>query len=444
MTKEELTVKWKKVLDVLSTDSFSTIKVDTWLRPLTPEKIDEKEGIIWVSYDSTNSVSFTIAKGNFSTFQAAFVQEFNREFELRSIESESTIDPDEITEGDGDSEIWNIRYSFENFVSGPNNRLALAVSLAVADGYNKDYNPLFLYGGSGLGKTHLLHSIGQSFQKKYPQKKVCYTSSEAFVNEFVKSVQEKTMNEFRNKYRNLDMFLLDDVQFIAGKEGTEEELFNTFDELSSKQKQIIFTSDKPPKDLGDMPDRLKTRFSQGMVVDIQPPDYETRSAILIQKINQKGYPMNENMMEVVDLIAQSIPNNIRELEGALNRVLAQSTLLGETPSKALVRIVLTEVFDAKEKEITPNLIKKEVANHFGIKISDIESSKRSRDIAFPRQIAIYLMRKFTTLSTNKIGEEFGGRDHTTVMHSYEKIEEDLKRDENLKKLIHNLEKHINS
>ncbi len=444
MNNAELTLNWKRALDLLYEDPANRLKVDSWFRPLLPYRIDESKGIIYCSSQDSNSFAKNMVNRNQAILRGALFQVIGRDYQVQIID-EKDITPEEHSQVDpffGEEEYLNPRYSFENFVTGPNNRLAMAACLAIADGYSPEYNPLFLYGDSGLGKTHLLHAIGQYVKKNSPERKVLYVSSEVFTNELIACIKEKKMEEFRSKYRNLDILLIDDIQFIAGKPQTEEEIFHTFEALHRASKQIVFSSDKPPRELGNMPERLITRFGWGMIADIQPPDYETRAAILQQKASQEGFDIDSDMKEVIDLIAQSIPSNIRELEGAFTRVVFQAAALNQKITKNLVKQVLTDVFNTKDQEITPANIKRSVANYFGIKVQEMESSNRSRSIAYPRQVAIYLIRKHTNLSLPRIGEEFGGRDHTTILHSCEKIAKDIKTSESLRTTIENIEKQI--
>jgi len=269
---------------------------------------------------------------------------------------------------------------------------------------------------------------------------VLYVSSEMFTNELIKAISEKKNEAFRNKYRTVDILLFDDVQFVQGRESTEEEVFNTFDTLYHTGKQIVFSSDRPPKELGNIPDRLRSRFTWGMVADIQSPDYETRMAILTKTAEIDGIVVTENITEVLDVIAQNIQTNIRELEGAFTRVIAHASLTNEKITKEFAKSVLKEVFTIKNKEISPSLIKKTLAGFFGIKGSELESAKRSRNIVYPRQIAIYLIREKTNYSLPKIGEQFGNRDHTTIRHSYEKIIEELRTSEELRTTVSNIER----
>lgn len=437
MTNSELKSKWKTVLDTCPTDKVSAVKLDQWYRPLSPTSIDEDKAVIYFVATETNPMLKNMVNINYSIVRDSIVQIFGKEYKIELIEAEDT----ESLEDTPDFSYQH--YTFDSFVSGPNNRLALAASLAIAERFTPEYNPLFIYGGSGLGKTHLLAAIAHYVKENDPNKKVLYITTEAFTNELVKAIRENSTSEFHEKYRKVDILLLDDIQFIAGKEATEEEVFNTFNALYSANKQVVLSSDKPPKDLKTLPDRLVTRFSQGMIADIQAPDYETRVAILQQKLEEKGVSVDQGLAEVVDLIAQNITDNIRELEGALTRVIGMASLTGEKINKEYAKSILKDVFNIREKEVTPENIKKSVAEFYGVKIADLESSKRSRVFVGPRQVAMFLIRKHTALSLPQIGQEFGGRDHTTVMHSCEKIEEELKNNASLAEKINIIESQFN-
>ena len=322
----------------------------------------------------------------------------------------------------------NPKYTFDTFVIGNSNRFAHAACVAVAESPARAYNPLFLYGGVGLVKTHFMHAIGHSIMKEQNDAKVVYVSSEKFTNELINSIKSDKNEEFRDKYRNVDILLIDDIQFIAGKEGTQEEFFHTFNALHEANKQIIISSDRPPKEIPTLEDRLRSRFEMGLIADIQPPDFETRIAILKTKAQIENIDIPN---EVMNYIATYIKSNIRELEGALTRVVAYSSLINKDISYDLAVEALKDIVTTSEsQEISVNRIKEKVSTAFGIKMDDFNSKKRTRTIAYPRQIAMYLSRELTDLSLPKIGNEFGGRDHTTVIHAHDKISKDLELEKN--------------
>ena len=335
----------------------------------------------------------------------------------------------------------NPKYKFDSFVIGNSNRFAHAACLAVAEAPAKAYNPLFIYGGVGLGKTHLMHAIGHYILQNNPKAKVVYVSSEKFTNELINSIKDDKNEEFRTKYRNVDVLLIDDVQFIGGKERTQEEFFHTFNTLHENNKQIILSSDRPPKEIPTLEDRLRSRFEWGLIADIQPPDFETRIAILKKKADVENLNIPN---EVMVYIATKIKSNIRELEGALIRIVAFSSLTNKEISVDLASEALKDIISNKQsRQVTIELIQDIVANYYNLRIEDFKSARRTRNIAYPRQIAMYLCRKLTDMSLPKIGEEFGGRDHTTVIHAYEKISAGLKKDESLKNAIGDITKKIN-
>ncbi len=320
------------------------------------------------------------------------------------------------------------QYTFENFVVGKSNEYAHAVARAVADNPGTKYNPVFIWGGVGLGKTHLMHAIGNSLQRNFPEKRIMYVTCDQFVNEFIESIHASDPNatkNFRAKYRKLDVLMMDDVQFLANKEGTQEEMFHTFNELYLADKQIILSSDRPPKEI-KIEERLKTRFATGVIADIQPPNLETRIAILQKKCSNKGYALN---IKVLTLIAEKITNNIREMEGMLNRIISYSTLVGGDPNDMnLVQDALKDYADASSDIITIDQVVKASCEYFRVKREDLIGKKKNKEIVVPRQICIYLICDILGQSVPlaSIGEYFGGRDHTTVMHARDKISEEIK------------------
>ena len=325
------------------------------------------------------------------------------------------------------------KYVFENFIIGNSNRFAHAAALAVAEAPAKVYNPLFLYSASGLGKTHLMHAIGNRILKNSPQAKVLYISSETFTNELINSIQNNAMEAFRNKYRNIDVLLIDDIQFLRKKESTQEEFFHTFEALHRAEKQIIITSDRKPSELDTLEERLTSRFGWGLIADIQPPDLETRMAILHNMAAKDDIDFPK---DVILLMASSITKNIRELEGAYTKVIAYSQFSKEPISLDLTKKALKDFnLDTAQKIISVDSIQQMVASRFKIKKDDFLAKKRTRNVAFPRQIAMYLCRELTDYSLPRIGDFFGGRDHTTVIHACEKISKDMTADPHLKMLV---------
>ena len=331
--------------------------------------------------------------------------------------------------------VLNSKYTFETFVVGPSNRFAQAACLAVAESPAKSYNPLFIYGPVGLGKTHLMQAIGQEILMRNPETKVVYITSERFTNQLINAIKTGTTMKFREKYRHVDCLLIDDIHFIAGKEATMEEFFNTFNALYDAHKQIVVSSDKPPKEIFNMEERLVSRFEWGLVTDIQPPDFETRTAILRKKAERENLNIRD---EVTFFIADKIKSNIRELEGALIRVVAYSKLVGKEVDEAVAYEVLKDMIMENQKKITVDLIQRIVADYFEVRPSDMTAKRRSRSVAYPRHIAMYLSREMTTLSFPELGEQFGGRDHTTVLYACEKIKKDIKKDQKTKSLVDKL------
>jgi chromosomal replication initiator protein len=329
----------------------------------------------------------------------------------------------------------NNKYVFDEFVAGSSNQFAYAAAMAVANNPATTYNPLFIYGGVGLGKTHLVNAIGNAIIKKNPGMRVCYYTSEKFMNELINSLRYAKMDEFRNKFRSMDVLLIDDVQFIAGKERTQEEFFHTFNALYESHKQIVVTSDKFPKEIPGLEERLRSRFEWGLIADIQPPDVETKQAILKMKAEQNGIELPE---DVTQFLATSVSSNVRELEGFLIRIGAYASLTSTPVSLAMAREILKDILVEKNKEITVEEIQKNVASHFGIKVVDIKSPKRLKALVLPRQIAMYLARQLTTCSYPEIGERFGGKDHSTIIHAIKKIEKQMDTDFQLRSTINNI------
>ena len=326
----------------------------------------------------------------------------------------------------------NPKYTFSTFVVGNNNRFAHAAALAVAEAPAASYNPLFIYGGVGLGKTHLMHAIGNEILKNNKNSKILYVTSEVFTNELINAIKDNTSDQFRNKYRNIDVLLIDDIQFIAGKERCQEEFFHTFNTLYESGKQIILSSDRTPKDIPLLEDRLKSRFEWGIIADISNPDYETRLAILRKKAQLDKIIIDD---EILTAIATRIDSNIRELEGTLNKLIAKASLTNSQITMEMAERAINDIVAQQEKVISAEFIQDTVAKYFNVNPKDLKGSKRSNDITFPRQIAMYLCRNVANMSLPQIGKDFGKRDHTTVMHACNKIEQDIKTNSNTKLIV---------
>ncbi len=431
---------WKDVLNLIKVE-ITEVSFNTWLKTIDPINLDEANNKIVLAAPNEFTKGILVAR-YMNLIQSALEQVTNNKFSIDFIipgEIKNYINEEEKEEVKDETtnlSRLNPKYTFDTFVIGNSNRFAHAASLAVAEAPAQTYNPLFLYGGVGLGKTHLMHAIGHFILEQDPSSKVVYVSSEKFTNELINSIRESRNEEFRNKYRNIDVLLVDDIQFIAGKEGTQEEFFHTFNALHEANKQIIISSDRAPKEIPTLEDRLRSRFEWGLITDIQAPDLETRIAILRKKANIENIEIDD---EVLLYIATKIRSNIRELEGALIRIVAYSSLTNSDINLELAEEALKDIIsENKVVEITPDLIKKFVAKEYGISLDDFSSKRRTRAIAYPRQIAMYLTRELTDLSLPKIGEEFGGRDHTTVIHAYEKISDELSTDDILKNKLDKL------
>ena len=439
---------WNAVLDNIQ-DKVSKPSFDTWLKSTKAIALDRNTLTIsvpsqfakeWLENQYTELISEVIEEITGSPLETKFdVPEPHEEMNDPSLMKSPKQQTDKTK---STKSMLNDKYTFDTFVIGAGNRFAHAASLAVAEAPARAYNPLFIYGGVGLGKTHLMHAIGHYVQEHDPDAKVVYITSEKFTNEFINSIMENESSRFRNKYRSVDVLLIDDIQFIAGKESTQEEFFHTFNTLHEENKQIIISSDRPPKEIPTLEDRLRSRFEWGLITDITPPDLETRIAILNKKAKAEGLDIPN---EVMLYIANQIDTNIRELEGALIRVVAYSSLVNEDIDAALAADALKDIIPSnKPKIITVENIQEEVAKKYNIRMEDFAAKKRTKSIAFPRQIAMYLSREMTDLSLPKIGEEFGGRDHTTVIHAHDKISKLLEEDEALNHNVEELKESIKS
>ena len=445
---------WESVLDKIK-EITTQISFETWFLPLKIRRIDQDLNIVYIEVNSDNRSEFiitTIKNRYLSTLETSFKEVLSDSFRVvlkdsdqyksEEVKEEPKIKPKkQLLDKE---KIFNPRFNFENFVVGNSNKYAHAAALAVAESPSEAYNPLFIYGGSGLGKTHLMHAIGIYLLENNPKLNVLYVSSEMFTNELIKALNTHKMNEFKSKYRKADVLLIDDIQFLEGKESTQEEFFHTFNSLYDSNKQIIISSDKAPNKLVNLEERLRSRFQWNLIADIQPADYETRVAILLKKAENMGINTDENpeIYDVACMIAEKIKDNIRELEGALIRVVSFSQLLNEKLDKNFTKRTLKDIFSNVERTVTPEKIKKTVCKYYGIKITDIESSKKTNNIAFPRQIAMYLIREMTDYSLPKIGQFFGGKHYTTVLYACEKIDDELSMDKNLREVIENIKEEI--
>src|SRR6201981_70326 len=330
----------------------------------------------------------------------------------------------------------NSRYTFDNFVIGNGNQFARAAALAVAERPSRAYNPLFLYGGVGMGKTHLMHAIGHEVKRRQPSTNICYVSAEKFTNEMITSLRNDRMTSFRDRFRTVDVLLIDDIQFIAQKERTQEEFFHTFNALHESMKQIVIASDRPPKELAEIEDRLRSRFEWGLIADIQPPDLETKVAILQKKAEQEKVTLPT---DVALYVASNIRSNVRELEGALIRLVAHSSLIGAEITLPYAQQVLKNFIDSQARKVTIEAIQRAVAEQFGMKVSDLKQKNNSRNVVVPRQIAMYLAKQMTEASLPEIGRQFGNKHHTTVMHSIAKIDEQRRNDKDLHRTLNKLQ-----
>ena len=442
---------WEEIKESLRKEyDLSDISFRTWVSPLKygstegdVVKIlipsDQGHALKYISNKYKSYFQVTISEKMAKTYDITFVLEKDAQNEDASVNPSKNINS-VISEQAN----LNAKYKFDTFIVGSNNKFAHSASLAVAESPGEVYNPLFLYGGAGLGKTHLMHSIGHFILEQNPDTKVLYVTSEAFTNEVIESIRSgnaAAMTKLRDKYRNVDVLMVDDVQFIIGKESTQEEFFHTFNVLHSAGKQIVLSSDKPPKEMETLDDRFRSRFEWGLIADIQPPDYETRVAILLR--NSESFD-KEIDMSIIDYIASNIKSNIRELEGAFNKVIALSKLNHVDLTIDLAEEALKDIiYPNKPKEITPALIINTVAEHYGISPEDITSKRRNSEFVLPRQIVMYLCRQLTDVSYINVGKILGKKDHTTIIHGDKKITEDIKTNEELKNNIETIIKKIN-
>ena len=433
--KDELLTKLKELLK----DEVSKISYDTWMNPLGIKSI-EGDNIVFTTVseyqkdfieNKYRSLVFNTLRYITNKDWTFSVVDLSKENDSGNIIKDQQT---EVTEAELElnRQTLNPKYTFETFVVGNNNRFAHAAALAVGNEPGKSYNPLFLYGGVGLGKTHLMHAIGNRILENNQKSNVLYVTSEKFTNQLINSIKDNKTEMFRNIYRNIDVLLIDDIQFIAGKDRVQEEFFHTFNTLREDGKQIIISSDKPPRDIQFLEDRLKSRFEWGLLADISCPDYETRLAILRKKSQDENIIIDDSILSD---IATKIDSNIRELEGVLNKIVARASLTHSPITIELAENIINEFKYESEKVISCDFIKETVAKYFSINKDELAGEKRSNDIAFPRQIAMYLCREIANMSFPQIGTDFGGRDHSTVMHAYNKIKKEVKEKNNTKLIV---------
>lgn len=449
---DEIKNKWDEIKEILRREyDLTDISYETWVAPLKLYKVEDDVVTILIPSEQAHALNY-ITKKYESCFKVTITELMNHNYEIAFVLEKDTT-PDNSSElspiSKGISNInyenanLNSKYKFDTFVVGSNNKFAHSAALAVAESPGEAYNPLYLYGGAGLGKTHLMHSIGHFVLEQNPNTKVLYVTSEQFTNEVIESIRSgnaAAMTKLREKYRTVDVLLIDDVQFIIGKESTQEEFFHTFNVLHSAGKQIILSSDKPPKEMETLEERFRSRFEWGLIADIQPPDYETRMAILRKNAETYDKEIDD---EIIKYIATNIKSNIRELEGALNKVMANARLNKKELTIALAEDALKDViYPDQVREITPQLIVDIVSEHFNISKEDITSKKRNAEYVLPRQIIMYLCRNMTDASLQNIGKLLSKKDHTTVLHGIKKIEEKINTDEELKNKIETIKKKI--
>lgn len=430
----------KKIRSQLSEQNYNT-----WIKPIRFKKIDDD--IIkltvpnkfiknWIKDNYQSKLEKIAAEEGFLNYRL----DISISEEGSKTESENKIDEKEnkkefIKNKNEDNSNLNKKYTFDTFVSGSSNQFAHAAAYAVSNNPATTYNPLFIYGGVGLGKTHIIHAIGNEVLKNNKHLKVSYYSSEKFTNELINSLRHARMNEFRNKFRSIDILLIDDIQFIAGKKSTQEEFFHTFNALYESHKQIVITSDKFPKEIPDLEERLRSRFEWGLIADIQAPDTETKNAILKMKADQNNIDIPD---EVINFLANSVTSNVRELEGYLIRIGAYASLTSTEINLEMSKDILKNILTENNSEITIEKIQKTVADHFQIKVSELKSPKRLKNLVFPRQISMYICRKLTNMSYPEIGAKYGGKDHSTIIHAIKKIEKKLQEDIYTRNLVENL------
>ena len=451
---DDIKENWPAIKETIRREyNISDISYQTWVEPLEFHNVTDDVVNIIIPSDQAHALNYISSKYK-SFFQVTITEMYDHNYDVKFIlEKDVVIDESSEKELSRHTTFYNInyenanlnlKYKFDTFVVGSNNKFAHSASLAVAESPGETYNPLYLYGGPGLGKTHLMHSIGHFILEQNPEKKVLYVTSEEFTNEVIESIRSgnaASMTKLREKYRTVDVLMVDDVQFIIGKESTQEEFFHTFNVLHSAGKQIVLSSDKPPKEIETLDERFRSRFEWGLIADIQPPDYETRMAILRKNAESCDRQIDD---EIIEYIATNIKSNIRELEGAFNKIIAFAKLNKVDLTLSLAEEALKDViYPNKTKEITPALIINVVAEHFGVRPEDITSKKRNSEFVQPRQVVMYLCRELTDTSLINVGKLLGKKDHTTVIHGVNKITAEIQNNEDFKNKIDIIIKKIN-
>ncbi|MCI7791945.1 MAG: chromosomal replication initiator protein DnaA [Lachnospiraceae bacterium] len=448
----EIKEKWDEIKEIVRREyDLTEISYNTWIAPLKLHKVENNVVTILIPSEQAHALNYISNKYK-SYFQVTISELMNHTYDISFLlEKDTDIDQNSemspvskgISNINYENANLNSKYKFDTFVVGSNNKFAHSAALAVAESPGEAYNPLYLYGGAGLGKTHLMHSIGHFVLEQNPNTKVLYVTSEQFTNEVIESIRSgnaAAMTKLREKYRTVDVLLIDDVQFIIGKESTQEEFFHTFNVLHSAGKQIILSSDKPPKEMETLEERFRSRFEWGLIADIQPPDYETRMAILRKNAETYDKEIDD---EIIKYIATNIKSNIRELEGALNKVMANARLNKKELTLALAEDALKDViYPDQVREVTPQLIIDVVSEHFNVSKDDITSKKRNSEYVLPRQIIMYLTKEMTDLSLQNIGTLLSKKDHTTILHGINKIKSKMATDDDLRNKIETIKKKI--
>lgn len=437
---------WSAVCEYCKS-KISDVAFNTWIYCLEPVKLQDDEAVLFVRSNYQREIIYT---RYYKLLQAGFQETLGFPVEIKIVTEEDkpkgyrsqydyfiAQNPEDIEKSYVNADY---EYTFDTFIVGSSNKFAHAASLAVARNPATAYNPLFIYGASGLGKTHLLHAISHEILKNTPDKKIIYIKGDDFTNELVDAIKNREQHQFKNKYRMADVLLVDDIQFIGGKEQTQEEFFHTFNTLYEAKKQIVMTSDRPPKEIQTLEDRLRSRFEWGLLADVQPPDFETRLAIIKRKAELLGIQIPE---EVSQFIANRLKNNIRQLEGAVKKIKAYNLLAGDPPSIAIAQNAIRDILnDNQPIPVTVDKIIGEVSRTYGVTSEDIRGKLRSGNVSIARQVSMYVVREITQMSTSNIGEEFGGRDHSTVVYAIQKVENDMKVKPNFRAIVEDIIKNI--